>query len=369
MSLDAEILKGEERIILELRSLYHRYGFAQYKMSKFEEYDLYVRNKDFLTSQDIITFTDTNGKLMALKPDVTLSIVRNTRPRAGVVDKVYYDESVYRISRNSHSFREIQQIGLECIGAVDDYCIGEVLLLAAKSLRAISGESVLNISHLGVIGSLLTPLGLTDEEEQRVLKLLGEKNLHELQLYLADCGAPRERIDALKALINASGTSREVLPVLEELGCDPSSVEQLRTLTELLEKNGEGDIVRLDFSVFSDMRYYNGIVFQGFVRGAPAEVLSGGQYDKLLEKMGKRGSAIGFAACLDQLELLERREQGYDVDCLLLYGEDDSPEAVNAAVSALMAEGCSVMAQKTVPERLRYRRALRLTESGVAEIA
>ena len=367
MSFDASILKGEERIVLELRSLYHRYGFTQYKMSKFEEYDLYVRNKDFLMSQEIITFTDTNGKLMALKPDVTLSIVRNSRPQPGEVEKVYYDESVYRVSRTSHDYREIRQIGLECIGAVDDYCIGEVLLLAVRTLRCISSQSVLNISHLGVIGSLLAPLKLPPETEQRVLKIIGEKNLHELQNVLGECGASQKEIERIRMLITASGDPKTVLPVLEGLGCESGTLRQLRSLTDLL-RSEEGVRVALDFSVSSDMRYYNGIVFTGFVRGAPAAVLSGGQYDKLLEKMGRRGSAIGFAACLDQLELLERREQGYDVDCLLLYRESDPAERVTEAVRRLAAEGQSVMAQKVPPAKLRYRRMVGLTESGVTEI-
>ena len=75
----ASLLKNDERVILRLRALYDRFGYDRYKMSKFEEYDLYVRNKSFLLSDHIITFTDTSGKLMALKPDVTLSIVKNTK--------------------------------------------------------------------------------------------------------------------------------------------------------------------------------------------------------------------------------------------------------------------------------------------------
>ena len=122
-----------EKVILALRSLYDGYGYTQYKMSKFEEYDLYARNKDFLISDGVITFTDTNGKLMALKPDVTLSIVKNSRDAVGV-QKLYYNENVYRISRGSQSFREIMQVGLECLGDIDDYCLTEVLFLAARSL-------------------------------------------------------------------------------------------------------------------------------------------------------------------------------------------------------------------------------------------
>ena len=89
MDFEPGVLRNEEKIILALRSLYARYGYAPYHMSKFEDYDLYVRNKDFLISSDVITFTDTNGKLKALKPDVTLSIVRSSRLAPGELKKLY----------------------------------------------------------------------------------------------------------------------------------------------------------------------------------------------------------------------------------------------------------------------------------------
>jgi len=147
-------LQKEEEAVFLLRSLYEKYGFSQYKMNKFEEYDLYVQNKDFLISDGIITFTDTNGKLMALKPDVTLSIVKNSTEEEGCVEKVYYDENVYRVSSGSNSFKEIRQVGIECIGAVDFYQISEVLCLAAKSLKTLSEETVLDISDFGVLTEL-----------------------------------------------------------------------------------------------------------------------------------------------------------------------------------------------------------------------
>ena len=113
--IDENILKSEEKAIYSLRSLYKRYGYMPFKMSKFEEYELYARNKDFLISDRIITFTDTNGKLLALKPDVTLSIIKNGEDKPGIKQKVYYNENVYRISGSTHQFKEIMQTGLECI--------------------------------------------------------------------------------------------------------------------------------------------------------------------------------------------------------------------------------------------------------------
>ena len=89
MNLDNTILKKEEEILFGLRALYRRYGYAQFRMRKFEEYDLYAGNKDFLVSGRVIAFQDTDGKLLALKPDVTLSIVRSGRDEPGVTQKVY----------------------------------------------------------------------------------------------------------------------------------------------------------------------------------------------------------------------------------------------------------------------------------------
>ena len=86
-------LKREERVLFELRSLYQKYGYARYKMGKFEEYDLYVRNKDFLVSDGVITFTDTDGRLMALQPDVRLSIIKPPRPAPGAVQKRCYSDN------------------------------------------------------------------------------------------------------------------------------------------------------------------------------------------------------------------------------------------------------------------------------------
>ena len=168
MNINENILKNDERVALRLRDLYRSYGFAQYKMSKFEEYDLYARNKDFLVSDNVITFTDTNGKLMALKPDVTLSIVKNTKDEAGL-HKVYYDENVYRISGSSRAYREIMQTGLECIGDIDDYAITEVLMLAAESLSRISDDYVLDISELDVVSAVIEQMGVSEEKRAALI--------------------------------------------------------------------------------------------------------------------------------------------------------------------------------------------------------
>ena len=48
------VLSREEYLSFELRALYNKYGYKLYKMSKFEAYDLYARNKEFLSGENMI---------------------------------------------------------------------------------------------------------------------------------------------------------------------------------------------------------------------------------------------------------------------------------------------------------------------------
>ena len=177
MQLDWTILRSGEQIMYRLRGLYERYGYRRFKMSKFEEYDLYVRNKDFLVSDRMITFTDARGILMALKPDVTLSIIKNTRAEEAGPRKVYYNESVYRSGQGEETFQEIMQTGLECIGELDLYHIYEVIALAVESLRAIHPDYVLDVSHMGLVSGFMEAAGVTEAEYPEVMTAVRAKNL------------------------------------------------------------------------------------------------------------------------------------------------------------------------------------------------
>jgi ATP phosphoribosyltransferase regulatory subunit len=130
----------------------------------------------------------------------------------------------------------------------------------------------------------------------------------------------------------------------------------------ILKDNGLESRVRLDFSVVNDMDYYNGIVFQGFVEGIPAGVLSGGQYDRLVRKLGKNAGAIGFAVYLDELARLNNEENQYDVEVLLLYKAGSDISEIMKAAEAYTAGGISVLPEKTVPDKLKYKRLVRLED-------
>lgn len=363
--IDEQLLKSEERAVINLRSLYRQYGYSPFRMSKFEEYDLYVRNKDFLVSDRVITFNDTNGKLMALKPDVTLSIIKSSEDTPNSKKKVFYNENVYRISKSTHRFKEIMQAGLECIGTLDLYDIYEVITLAVKSLAQISDSFVLNISHLGVLQNILGNICSDSAFVERAIKLIEEKNGHDLLKLGSEYSISDADAKKLTVLVGASGNRDKVLSMLESI-CPDDELDELKELSEMLNRSPLSDRILFDFSVVNSMNYYSGFVFRGFVDGICDGVLAGGQYDKMMKKMGRKSGAIGFALYLDLLEQLSRENGEYDIDILLLYDDRTGSTNVASKVNELIALGKTVSAQRAIPEKLRYREMIDLRRDSNA---
>ena len=144
-----------------------------------------------------------------------------------------------------------------------------------------------------------------------------------------------------------------------------AELDRLGRIAALLSHSGFGNRIFIDFSVINDMNYYSGIAFSGFVPGIPGSILSGGQYDRLMKKMNRRSSAIGFAVYLDMLELLGASPDVTDADTVLLYDESTPPRKLIDAAESLGADGSRVLVLKKIPAGLRFRRLAQLTESGV----
>lgn len=312
MTLNDNELLPSERAVYALRSLYLNAGYRRYKVSKFEEYDLYAENKSFLSDKSILTFTDTDGRLMALKPDITLSIIKNTKDTDGM-QKVFYNEFVYRGSGSG--FKEIMQTGLECIGDIDARLASEVISLAYQSLGRISGSFLLDISHMGFVTGLIDEI--TDDPSRRALLMsaVGAKSTDAVKEICRKMNADAQAENALCQVCTMYGTAREILKKAQELALNDTMTAALLELTAIaedMESRGLSENLRIDFSILNDTNYYNGIIFKGFIDGIAQSVLSGGRYDSLLEKLGRNRGAIGFAVYLDSLDRLSADRCGGD---------------------------------------------------------
>ena len=305
MDMDLQNFTPAERATFTLRALYEQRGYRKYRCSRFEEYALYQEYNRFLPDTQVVTFTDLDGKLRAIKPDVTLSIAKTAQPAPGECKRFYYNEEVCRPSRESHTFQTIRQMGLECIGAVDAAVQAEAVGLALQSLAALGVATVLEISHMGFVTGLLDALNIEPAARGRLLEYLRGKNGHELRRAAEKFGLSAAAADSLCGLLALHGAPAEVLPKAEACCLCEGQRAALTELRQLLDTlPPQGCELRLDLSMADEMDYYNGLVFTGYAAGIPCAVLKGGRYDYLMQRFTPTANAIGFAMYLDELERL-----------------------------------------------------------------
>ncbi len=360
--INEKLLKNEELAVYRLRSLYSDFGYTLYKMSKFEEYDLYVRNKDFLISDRIITFTDTNGKLLALKPDVTLSIINNFSANNSPVQKMYYNENVYRVSGSTGKFKEIMQTGLECIGKIGIYEITEVVYLAVRSLALIDDNFAVELSHAGLLQSLFDDMKINESTRDSVSECIRIKSSGKTDELLSEGKISDTQADFIRTLYANYSSINAFCEAVSEFNLSEESKRLLREFSDIFAGAASGrdkEKLFVNFSISADAGYYSGVVFKGYINGIPESVLSGGQYDSLMKKLGSQGSAIGFAVYLDSFERFGVSMPEYDVDTVLLIGENDDPVSVLRKVEELREEGGSVSVRASLPDDIRYRRVIK----------
>lgn len=365
-------LKPDEKAALKLRGLYEQFGYKKYRMGRFEEYSLYAENKDFLAGDKVIAFTDLDGRLMALKPDVTLSIIKNTKATRQNSEKLYYIENVYRESKESHTFKEINQLGLELLGDVDLYGVVEVVALAAQTLRTISPDYILELSHMSFVLELLRSMNLSEHEGRRIIKHIRNKNADGIRRAGEEAGLLEEQIRTLCRIPLLYG---EVPKTVKEAAKLVVSDEMQRALDELdtvyraLKANGSARGVQVDFSIVNDIDYYNGIIFRGYIKTLARSVLAGGQYDSAMRIFGKDVGAMGFALYLNELSMLTTSQEKPDVDALVLYHAGAEPSKLAHAVLGLQKEGLRVRAEKAVPQGVRYLKLFRFDGEKLTEEA
>ena len=320
-----KIFTQSEEITQKLSRLYKSFGYDRFRMSKFEEYSFYIGHKSFLRSENIISFGDLDGRLLALKPDITLSIAKNARE--GESCRVYYNENVYRPSSSAREYKEIPQIGLEYIGNVDALAQCETVLLALRTMETLGGRYTLDLSDVRFVSSVLDDEGFYESEREKILDAVKKKDRGGIIKICLSAGKDEKTAERIAATADIHGKFDKAVKEAEKI-CVSSgaraSLDGLKEIYAFLGEMGAADNVNLDFSIINDMNYYNGVVFQGYLEGVPKNVLSGGRYDNLLSKMGKSGGACGFAVYLDLIELYRTDGGDNEADVAVIYdGGDD----------------------------------------------
>ena len=234
--------------------------------------------------------------------------------------------------------------------------------LAIKSLEIISSEYVLDVSSLDIVNAIFDKANLSKSARKQIIECLSQKNAKGVESVCElENVSPCDK-ELLKALVLTYGSPKKVEKALKTFDLDQnikSAVDNLFGLVNDLMMLGLGDKINIDFSVAADLNYYNGLVFKGFISGLANSILSGGQYDNLMQKMNKKSRAIGFAVYLDELSKIKSKKKEYDVDVAIEYGNAPKQKVLEI-VDKLIKEGKSVLSEKQIDSSVRYKEIIKL---------
>ena len=297
-----------ERISAAVRDLFSSRGYAPIETPTLEVMDV-MRAGGHMTGVPF-KFFDSQGDLLAMRPDVTLQVARMCATRlAGQPGpfRFRYQQRVFREAEGQMraAAREVTQIGVECIGPSGAEGDAEVLQLFCEALETAGVDDfTISVATVGVLRALLAASGASSTWANAVLDAFHSSNFVELDLLTgADCPVPPVFAQALRALPRIRGGREaidEARALVAPLGCE-DGLDDLEGMCDLLDAAGVGARVRIDFSVMSSFDYYTGIVFEAYAPGLGSPLGSGGRYDNMVGVYGEDRPAAGFAFFLEQV--------------------------------------------------------------------
>jgi ATP phosphoribosyltransferase regulatory subunit len=258
------------------------------------------------------------------------------------------------------------QTGLECIGDIDIYDICEVLYLALKSLESIDENYIVDLSHAGLVSAIVNACELTDDIKKKVFESIQNKSIDEITLIFQKENINKFSYDIISKLMSTYKTTEDLISAFGGINAEiDAQLKEFASICKSVSDLGLMNKARIDFSIVNDTSYYSGLIFKGYIAGIPSSVLSGGQYDKLMRKMGKSSGAVGFAVYLDTLERHGNKKAEYDYDFVIIKDDSCNSADIIKTVESLSANGFSVIVLSETPKDIRYKSMMKLTKNGL----
>lgn len=297
-------------------SVFDGWGYEEIATPVVDYYALFERGMGRPEAQRAFRFTDTDGRMLALRPDVTSAVARAAATlfseRARPL-RFCYAASIFRQRPRSHAEwkRQTRQLGCELIGAGVGVADVEVLVIAAEVLERLGLRSRyrITLNHAGILRGVSEELGLDEAAREELRRLIDIRDAAGLEALLAGGAGADAAASLAMRLVRLTG-KRGALEEARDVAKNEQAREGLRALTEIWDVIEALDLAgsfEIDLGDVSGMDYYTGLVFRIYVEGAGARVGSGGRYDEMAANFGRRESAVGFVLDLDALgEVLGR---------------------------------------------------------------
>jgi ATP phosphoribosyltransferase regulatory subunit len=300
-------------------SVFQGWSYEEVVTPSIDYYLLFEQGMGQTEAERGFRFTDNDGRLLTLRPDVTSSVARLAatllaeKPRPL---RLSYVAPVFKQQPQSHVEwrRENTQLGCELIGIGGRRADLEILMLATEILRRLDLKNYcITINNVEVFNGVAEEFGLADAAREQMRQLIDTRDTAELQRFLTEYNSSADERQLFARLTQLTG-KREILTGAKRVITNPRSIIALNDLEELwvvIESLGLQNSFEIDLGDVSRLDYYTGLTFKIYVQGAGTRVGSGGRYDRLTESFGRAEPAVGFVLDLDALtDVLMRRSDG-----------------------------------------------------------
>ncbi|MCL2633351.1 MAG: ATP phosphoribosyltransferase regulatory subunit [Oscillospiraceae bacterium] len=254
---------ARREIETKLMELFKNNGYSEVITPFLEFYDVF----DF-KQETMYKLTDSKGRLMVIRPDSTIPIIRLAQTRLKDLPrplKLCYNQTIYRANpKESGRDDEIAQTGIEFIGNGDD-C--EILTLAIQVLELLNVNYRFEIGDCRIFNALIEKENINKEQAEELRQLIENKNYPELT-----AKAPAS-IAQLPKLFGG-------VEIFDSVGANcvrPLELEPLKEICDRLNKRTQF-APTIDLGLTDTHGYYTGILFNGYAEGFGKPILSGGRY-------------------------------------------------------------------------------------------
>ncbi|MEE0954793.1 MAG: ATP phosphoribosyltransferase regulatory subunit [Eubacterium sp.] len=317
----------------EIEALFHSYGYQSIDTPTFEFFDVFAKEVGTIPSRELYKFFDREGNTLVLRPDFTPPVARAVSMYFQDEDmpiRLCYKGNIY-INSLEHQGRlkESTQAGVELINDSSMEADGEILALVIQCMkRAGLSEFQVSVGSVDFFNALTKEAGMDEETITSLKTLLSMQNRFGAQELIEGLNLRKDLRDLFVRLPELFGDA-SVLDEAEGLTTNTrarAALERLKEIYGILDTYGFRNYLVFDLSMVTKYQYYTGIIFQAYTYGSGDAVIKGGRYDTLLERFGKKASAIGFAVQTDDLlTAIERSHISlpvYDSKTMVLYPAD-----------------------------------------------
>ena len=330
-----EECETRHRVERVLADTFRERGYGEVMTPNVEFFDVFTSGCDPIEPEMMIKLSDTKGRLLVLRPDSTMPIMRIAATRLKnqpLPIRIFYNQPVYRmLGENNGRSNEVMQSGVELLGAKGRKADLEAIVTGIEALKAAKVNNFrMEIGHVGFFKALASGLELPSDIYEQALTLIEQKNYATLIDLFSPYGKTEEEVKALRKLPQLFGgyeifeRAKKLTRSEEALGI----LEYLQTIYTDLSDMGYGDHIIVDLGLVHRIEYYTGIVFRGYAEGYGETVLSGGRYDGLSSSFGIGIPAVGFAVDVDSIAAAGGNiEKSKTADVLIFSSEEDSAGA------------------------------------------